>query len=297
MATEGGQIGFADEPEIHEVSYETPEIRPVEMRNKKKNDPSYKGPRISLVSRVPDTPRDSTLYVQKPTFWSHFDLSAHMAERTVNPLAWVVLVFVILGIFIIIITMVAPGWALTLEVRAQESWFEGEMHGKYGLWYACWSLVESNAYTRTSCELMVDLKRVPAWFNGVQGLGGLSIFLAAGCIGSTLMYICSKRMNEKYSLFTGVGWLCFITGFCIFIQAGVFCGLFLYHAKWCCDQQAMIVEWKLHYCFILACGNIIVYWAAAITAWMEVRRVKFEIKEENYLMRINEARGKLHPMY
>ena len=43
MASEGGQIGFAEEPEVHEVFYETPETRPVEMRNKKKNDPGYKG--------------------------------------------------------------------------------------------------------------------------------------------------------------------------------------------------------------------------------------------------------------
>jgi len=272
------------------------EMKPVQMRYPEGSvrPQEVRGPRVSMVSRPP-TVRTSTVYQKPAAFWKQFDMSEYMQSRMVHPLAWTTFAFLLISLLLLLVMFAAPGWAKTLEIRAQDSFFEGEMNGYYGIWYACWTLLERpDGYefgVRTDCELLADLRTVPAWMKGAQAVLSLALFSCAASLCSVGAYIFSKVQNEKKVVIGASAVFSLASGVCCAILFIVYCLSFLRQAKWCCVAQAQVVTWELSYCFMLCCINTVVFWAAAITGWMEIRRLRKIERKKAYFEEVYNTRA------
>jgi len=76
----------------------------------------------------------------------------------------------------------------------------------------------------------------------------------------------------------------------------VFCVFFLRTAYWCCFSGAMqILEFQLHYAFIMGCAVTAFWFFTAIICIVEYMGLKKKSKTDRYMMRVMSTRRGMPP--
>lgn len=78
------------------------------------------------------------------------EVKAFWKKRSNSGLAWGTFILLNIANVLTVVWLSAPGWGWTREIGGMVN-LEGEYYGYYGIWYACWDLVEGDH--RQSCQL------------------------------------------------------------------------------------------------------------------------------------------------
>ncbi len=181
-----------------------------------------------------------------------------MARRKVSTTAWVCFGLIVLSFVVTLIIFLAPGWGHTLEIKGWNQVAEGIMYGDYGLWFACYHLHDDfQHHLPHVCELIGDLPAVPMWYKACQAMAIIILLASIGAVSTISVYAFSMRFNKNRNMIAASCSFCLLAGLTGTILFIVFCVKFIQEAYWCktCMSGSMqVLEYKLHYAFIMGCA-------------------------------------------